>query len=180
MERYLSGMSHPEDFHEDPRLGWGCLLTEKEWRLLNERFDAIRVKTTEHREISLAIRSYFAEAVVAVRVVTRLFENPSLVPEGHALKTYITRDYGSTPRANILEDVAPRLRISLLSSRRNDRGELLFKPIESSNGSDAGCLIPSGSEQLTRESVEALKLASRMRLRPRRSIPPRYCGVAFP
>lgn len=180
LERYLQGISHPDGGVTESRLTWGCLLTEDEWRLLNRHLDEVSDPLHGLRRLSLSVRSYFAEAVVAVRVITRIFDERRLVPAGHPLHTVLDHDYGATPRANILEDIAPRLRIARLSAKRNSRGEAMFKRMVSPRGIATDCLIPAKSPPITPDAIAHRRHASRMQLRPKRSIPTEYSGIPFP
>jgi hypothetical protein len=185
LERYLIQLDPPSDsksvFITDERLRWGCLVCSKEWEVIDKRLESQSIHFHNLKHIASRLRSFFFEAVIAVKVVSEFYSNPQLIPcENLHRSILLVKLSENQSLANILEEVAPYARILSISRQVDKHGRQLLSMMSDEQGNSIGCFIRTDESLLSQEIIDMLKARSRLNLSASKVSTWNTAGIAFP
>lgn len=170
IERYLDQLTLPlkPDYAgdtADERLRWGCMIRVNEWAETEEVLNNRRIHLHNLVHLASKLRSFFIEALVAVQVISELRNMPELIPymnpHRHAILRPVRPDRSLL---TVIEEIAPYARILRLLSQIDDNKNPLFIKMKDDKGNDIECLKRTKTMQLSQQTIDMLKLKSRVEL----------------
>jgi len=186
IERYLDQLTLPlgADYAgvtADARLAWGCLIRSDEWVEIDAALESRRIHFHNLTRTASKIRSLFVEAVVAVRVVSELCSIPDLIPLANPHRQAILRPLPTDLSfANPTEEIASYARVLSLLRQVNSAGEPLLVKMTDSEGNSMEWLKRTEAVPLSQQTIDILKLKSRISLKPPQTGDWSTTGIAFP
>jgi hypothetical protein len=185
IERYLDQLSLPlgadyDGATADERLKWGCIIKSDEWLEIDTKLSSQRIHFHELTHTASKLRSFFFEAVVAVWVISELRHIPNLVPQDNPhSQTILTPISTNQPLANMIEEIALHARITRLLGQVNHDGRPLFSKMIDADGNSIECIKKTEAVLLSQQTIDTLKLASRISLKSAQADDWTIAGVPF-
>ncbi|MDZ8137623.1 MAG: LirA/MavJ family T4SS effector [Nostoc sp. DedQUE04] len=185
LERYLTQLDPPSDpksaFITDKRLRWGCLICSDEWEVIDKKLESQSIHFHDLNHVASKLRSFFFEAVIAVKVVSEFYNNPQLIPcENLHRSILLVKPSKNQPLANALEEVAPYARTLSILRQVDKHGRQLLSMMSDEQGNSIGCLIRTDESLLSQEIIDMLKVRSRLNLNTSKVSTWTTAGIAFP